>query len=136
MNRKDFNKVYSVPDGYFDRLEDKLAAIPSEYRSRQASDSAFERIRPYLALAASFFLIVAGGSAVIRMSLSRDLDSELSVFERMQLADIVPVTYQDMIYGFEDGYDPESKYEDGIAECLIENGTTLEQIEYYYEEDY
>ena len=53
---------YSVPEGYFENLRQRLSAIPEQQPRR----TVVRRLTPYLALAASFALIVAVGTAVLR----------------------------------------------------------------------
>ena len=53
---------YSVPEGYFEDLQRRLSDIPA----REPRRTAVRRLTPYLALAASFALIVAVGTAVLR----------------------------------------------------------------------
>ena len=57
------NKMsFTTPDGYFDSLKERLAEIPARHPRRTVA----QRLTPYIALAASFALIVAVGSAVLR----------------------------------------------------------------------
>ena len=60
---------------------------------------------------------------------ARDGSEDLPALERMRLADLVPVTDPDLIYLADD---EEVEY-DALEQYLIESGTTLEQLEYYYE---
>ena len=53
---------YSVPEGYFENLQQRLSKIPAQ----NPRHTAVRRFTPYLALAASFALIVAVGTAVLR----------------------------------------------------------------------
>ena len=105
---------YSVPDGYFDRLEERLSRIPE--MSSDVRRGPLYAIRPYVSLAASFLIILAAGTMVLKFS-ARDG------------SDLVPVTDPDLIYLADD---EEVEY-DALEQYLIESGTTLEQLEYYYE---
>lgn len=134
MAEKDKNRMYSVPDGYFAGLEERLARIPSG-RQVSGGNGLVRRAGPYIALAASFLLIFAAGTAVLRLTPGR-LETQSGIsFENLQLADLLPVTSPDIIYGVEDYESFEhSVSDDDITEYLIESGTTIEQLEYYYEE--
>ena len=117
---------YSVPDGYFDRLEERLLRIPE--MSSDVRRGTLYAIRPYIYLAASFLIILAAGTLALKFS-ARDGSEDLPALERMRLADLVPVTDPDLIYLADD---EEAEY-DELEQYLIESGTTLEQLEYYYE---
>ena len=134
MTEFDINKNFSVPDGYFAGLEGRLMRIPHGSRAEEESRMV-RRAGPYLALAASFLLIFAVGTAVLRLTSGRVDMQPFTVFENLQLADLVPVTSPDIIYGIDD-YEAgsEAVSDDDITEYLIESGTTIEQLEYYYEE--
>ena len=54
--------TYSTPEGYFEGLRKRLSDIPEQHPRR----SLVQKATPYLALAASFAIIVAVGSAILR----------------------------------------------------------------------
>ena len=58
MNKK---LNYSVPDGYFENLKNRLSSIPQQ----QEAPSGLQRFTPYLALAACFAIAVFVGSMVL-----------------------------------------------------------------------
>lgn len=120
------NKMpYIVPEGYFQELEERLDAIPR----MEARVSRYDRMKPYLALAAAFLFIVTGGTALLRLSAGRVGNSELSLADEMTLADMVPVTEPDMIYMSGDAGD--GALREDITSYLIDSGTTLDYISYY-----
>lgn len=86
-----------------------------------------EVLKPYLAMAASFALIIAGGTAVLRKTSGLRGD-ELSVLDMIRIADLVPATEPDMLYSAvtEDN----SVSDEDMAGYLIDSGTTLDYIEY------
>lgn len=49
---------YVVPEGYFSELEERLGAIPR----RNVAVSRFDKLKPYVALAAAFLIIVTCGT--------------------------------------------------------------------------
>ena len=123
------NNPYRVPENYFPELKARLEAIPQG----RAGQSGWSGMKPYLALAASFLILVTGGTAVLKYSGALpESDSETS-YEKIQMADLLPVTDPYLIYG---GYQQDSGEDisgSDIAEYLIDSGTTLEHIEYYEE---
>ncbi|MCI6327209.1 MAG: hypothetical protein MR793_00865 [Bacteroidales bacterium] len=126
MKEKHLKEFYSVPDGYFDRLEERLVRIPS--MSSDRGRGTFSGMKPYLSLAASFLFIFAVGTMVLKLA-SGTPEEDLTYLERIRLADLVPVTDPGLLY-LQDGEDTEY---DELEQYLIESGTTLEQLEYYYE---
>lgn len=113
---------YAVPEGYFTQLVSRLDEIP--YAAK--APSAWDKVKPYIAMAAAFAIIISGGTAVLKKTASPHTD--VSTLEMMQLADLVPVTDPYMIYV---KTNPEDISEKEIAEYLIDSGTSLEHIEYY-----
>ena len=115
-----------VPDGYFDDLKNRLDAIPYE----ESKMTRWDKVKPYVALAASFVILVTGGTALLRYAAGYMSAGEDTTLDRMQLADLVPVTDPYVIYDREDA-DTDGVSQDDIAAYLIDSGTTLEHIEYY-----
>lgn len=123
------NNPYRVPENYFPALKARLEAIPQ----KESGQSGWNSMKPYLALAASFLILVTGGTAVLRYSGVLSETDEGTSYEKIQMADLLPVTDPYLIYG---GYQQDSGdgiSGDDIAEYLIDSGTTLEHIEYYEE---
>lgn len=89
------NKMpYNVPEGYFEGLRAKIAEIPD----REPEVTVMSRVRPYIALAAAFVSIVVGGTAVLKITSGVSEVEEMSALDKMQMADIVPVTDPYSIY--------------------------------------
>lgn len=119
------NKMpYNVPEGYFEGLRAKISEIPD----REPEVTMMSRVRPYFALAAAFVAIVVAGTAVLKVTSGVSQVEEMSALDKMQMADIVPVTDPYSIYC---GLQEESITHDDITAYLIDSGTTLEHIEYY-----
>ncbi|MCI5990607.1 MAG: hypothetical protein SOY98_02900 [Candidatus Cryptobacteroides sp.] len=133
MDKEKINRMFNVPEGYFGDLQDRLMEIPSRHPHPRMSGEAMHSLRPYIALAASFLIILAAGTAVLRLTTKED--QPLTVLERIQLADLMPVTSPDILLGMEDMEMHKELSKNDITDYLIESGTTLEQLEYYYEED-
>lgn len=133
MDKEKINRMFNVPEGYFGDLQDRLMEIPSRHPHPRMSGEAMHSLRPYIALAASFLIILAAGTAVLRLTTKED--QPLTVLERIQLADLMPVTSPDILLGMEDMEMHNELSKNDITDYLIESGTTLEQLEYYYEEE-
>ncbi len=119
---------FSVPEGYFDKLQERLERIPSAQNGGQAS-SRWNGIKPYFALAAAFAMILTAGTAVLKLTAGKMIDSRMSDYEQIRMADLIPVTEPYLVYLKSDG-DSEIS-EDDIEAYLINTGTSLEQISYY-----
>lgn len=129
MTMKDHDMPYTVPDGYFAELKGRLDAIPHEEARLPFSD----KIKPYAVLVASFVILVTCETALLRYAAGYLSPDDGGTMEKIQLADLVPVTDPDMIYG-EKTVDAEDITHEDIAAYLIDSGTTLEHIEYYENE--
>ena len=97
MDKEKINRMFNVPEGYFGDLQDRLMEIPSRHPHPRMSGEAMHSLRPYIALAASFLIILAAGTAVLRLTTKED--QPLTVLERIQLADLMPVTSPDILLG-------------------------------------
>lgn len=116
---------YVVPEGYFSELEERLGAIPR----RNVAVSRFDKVKPYVALAAAFLIIVTCGTALLRFTSGQAADSNLSMFDEIALADLIPVTDPYMIYTAKEN----DETQDAFASYLIDSGITLDYI--YYEDN-
>ena len=101
---------YSTPEGYFEHLETKLSAIPEQMSGVSTMD------------------IVTCGTALLRKTVGTRDDQDISTLDKIQLADMVPVTEPDLIY---QTTETEELTTADITAYLIYSGTTLEHIEYY-----
>lgn len=64
LDNKELRKMpYSVPDGYFAAKPAQMADI---VRAKSTGKSTVRRFMPYVAVAASFLLLIAGGSFFLR----------------------------------------------------------------------
>jgi len=92
LDRKDLRqRPYSVPSSYFEGLQDRLMAIPQEHPVTLQKEtkvvSLWHRMRPYAAMAASFALVLAVGSLVLRRPSDAVEDSD---YDRLLFADMIP----------------------------------------------
>jgi len=112
MIGKDKTSVgYTVPEGYFANLEARLCKIPSDAaadaspvyhgKGRAFPSDAMARRRPlglrrvaarHMAVAASLLLLLAVGAAWLSLSGGRSEEDGLTMFDKMHLADLVPVS--------------------------------------------
>ena len=115
----------AVPEGYFNDLKDRLGAIP---QAKTVQPALWMRMRPYLAMAASFVAILLIGNAVLRNTFSRG-QSEDQLYSEPTYADMISLTHPEAIYQvMEYGHDDLS--DEDIINYLIESGTEMEYLAY------
>ena len=73
MKTTDRKMPYVVPEGYFSELEERLGAIPR----RNVAVSRFDKLKPFVALAAAFLIIVTCGTALLRFTSGQAADKHL-----------------------------------------------------------
>ena len=115
---------YKVPEGYFGNLQARLSEIPSGSRVPSRMDV----LKPYLAMAAAFALIITAGTAVLRHTSSDSGLEDISTLDVIRLADLVPATDP---YLLSTTAQTETEISDSdISEYLIGAGLSLDYIEY------
>jgi len=123
--------VMGVPEGYFDNLKDRLAAIPE---AKTVEPAIWMRLRPYVAMAASFVAILLIGNAVLKGTFSNgradDQDFTESTYAEMISLTHPEAVYQVMEYGHDDLSDED------IINYLIESGTEMEYLAYSGDQKY
>jgi len=124
---------YKVPQGYFEDLGKRLSAIPSEEPASSAEEESsysvtiWDRLKPILAIAAAFLVMVSLGTAVLRSTASRpSVETDEIVAGYTYLT---PYTDPDAIYS-EDYNVSEGPTDEDIVEYLISTGISSEHIEY------
>jgi len=134
---KEMKNIYSVPEGYFDQLQKRLEAIPSQHPEVSAPVvpvSLWTRVRPYVALAACMLMAFFVGNFFLgRNQVQAPTEIGLSDY---YMADLVPVTNPYAIYDDApmDLYVPESSSEDDVLQYLISSGTSVDYIAYLLNE--
>lgn len=108
-----------VPEGYFDSLKSRLESIPSTEVTRRLG---WAKVRPYLAMAASFAAILIIGNSVLRHTVSQEADSFESSYVEM-----VSFTSPSTIYNVLESEVEEVTDED-IINYLIESGVNPERV--------
>ena len=130
---KEMNNIYKVPDGYFDSLQKRLEAIPSQHkevRDPVVTVPLWTRVRPYVALAACMLMAFFVGN----FFLGRNQASAPAEFglQDYYMADLIPVTNPYAIYDDApmDLYTIEGSSEDDVVQYLISSGTSVDYIAY------
>lgn len=119
-------RPYSVPEGYFGRMEARLQRIPSE-ASAEREVTAWAKVKPYLCLVAVFAF-----AFVLKTFLPEnqiDLEDQQVTYEQLMFSDLIPQSNPDFIFEL-DSYQDEVISEDDIRNYLINSNTSLETIEY------
>lgn len=113
------NKMsYSVPEGYFEALNGRLAA-------RRAERSAMRRLAPYLSMAAMFAAIALVGTAVLKKVSPADDALE---YEKFMYSEFLLMTEPEEVYYSQNSEQSEISEED-IINYLIHSGVSLENLE-------
>lgn len=84
---------FKVPDGYFETLPQRVVDAARSRRKK----SLFSIVAPYAAMAASFVLIAAAGSVIIRKSIERRNIESASVYYSQSLGTEQDVSEEDII---------------------------------------
>lgn len=114
-----------VPDGYFDSLKTRLESIPSTGVTRRLD---WAKVRPYLALAASFAAVLVIGNSVLRHTASKDQLAGSDSFESSYVQ-MISLTSPSTIYNVLESEADEITDED-IINYLIASGATTDQLAY------
>ncbi|MBQ1699240.1 MAG: hypothetical protein II029_02105 [Bacteroidales bacterium] len=118
---------FSVPDGYFDSLKERLGRIPEE-SSGAIAPTLWMRVKPYAALAACFLAALVAGKLILSNTAGGShADPLMEEYGELFYSDLIPVTQpaESLFYEYESA---EGVSEDDIINYLIETGTTAEQL--------
>lgn len=136
LERKDLRRnPYSVPEGYFDRLQQRLERIPRQAEVRpnelaanltasehSPAEASRTRIRPVLAWAMGIAAALAVGVFVFRggdgVSIDSVMPEEIS-YEQLAYADLIPYTDPYCYYG-EEPQAPSDKAEEEMIDYLMQ----------------
>ena len=115
-----------VPEGYFQDLQQRLQAIPSE---QAQSPHGIHRLAPYFAYAASIAILALVGSFIIRRTAIDPTQEETIaqwsyVSYLAQSLDPDCATYE---------WKEDALEQDDIVNYLVNEGFSLEEIAYYEE---
>lgn len=123
------NRMYNVPEGYFEGLRTRLSAIPAVENEAAGRVTVWTRVRPVIALAASFAIMLTIGTLILDKTAGpvKSSDSEFLDYAYA----MIPITEPYSIY---DASLAESLYtevsEEDIVNYLIETGVSINQLGY------
>lgn len=132
---KEMKNTFKVPEGYFDSLQKRLEAIPSEHPLAAPAPVVtvpfWTRVRPYVALAACMLMAFAVGNFFLGRN-HAPADAEYAYPDYYYMAELIPMTNPYAIYDDApmDLYTPESSSEDDVVEYLLSSGTSVDYIAY------
>ena len=131
---KEMKNIYKVPDGYFDSLQKRLEASPSQQTKEHAPVVAmplWTRVRPYVALAACMLMAFFVGNFFLGRN-QASAPADFGLQEYYYMSDLIPVTNPYAIYDDSpmELYTPESSSEDDVLQYLISSGTSVDYIAY------
>ena len=123
-----------TPEGYFENLQARLSEIPA----RPARVSTVRRLAPYVAVAASFLVIVMIGNFVLgRTTAPVEDDTWTYVSYLADALDPDGATLMDTYDYYWDEEEQEGLSAEDIVEYLLADGISVEHLAYLsYEEGY
>ena len=122
----------STPEGYFEDLRQRLSEIPA----RPARVSTVRRLAPYVAVAASFLLIVMAGNFILGRTAAPAADDDTWAYVSY-LADALDPDGAIPDESYYDWEDEESLSAEDIVNYLVADGISVEHLNYLsYEEGY
>ena len=122
----------STPEGYFENLQQRLSEIPA----RPARVSTVRRLAPYVAVAASFLLIVMAGNFILGRTAAPAADDDTWAYVSY-LADALDPDGAIPDESYYDWEDEESLSAEDIVNYLVADGISVEHLNYLsYEEGF
>jgi hypothetical protein len=122
----------STPEGYFEDLRQRLSEIPA----RPARVSTVRRLAPYVAVAASFLLIVMAGNFILGRTAAPAADDDTWTYVSY-LADALDPDGAVPDESYYDWEDEEGLSAEDIVNYLVADGISVEHLNYLsYEEGY
>lgn len=123
------NRMYNVPSGYFESLQTRLSAIPAMEEEAESRVTVWTRVRPVIALAASFAILLTCGTLILSKTAGNVKMNDMEFLEFAYA--MTPITEPYSIY---DASLAESLYtessEEDIVNYLIETGVSINQLGY------
>lgn len=110
---------YNVPEGYFEDFQAKMSRMVRE--SRTVPVSTWMRVKPYVALAASFLLLLGIGSFLLRSVTPESEETLLAAYE-----EVLPNSDEEFIWLAQ--YEEDTLSDEDIAEYLDYIGTSVEDF--------
>ena len=122
----------STPEGYFENLQQRLSEIPA----RPARVSTVRRLAPYVAVAASFLLIVMAGNFILGRTAAPAADDDTWAYVSY-LADALDPDGAIPDEPYYDWEDEEGLSAEDIVNYLVADGISVEHLNYLsYEEGF
>jgi hypothetical protein len=122
----------STPEGYFENLQQRLSEIPA----RPARVSTVRRLAPYVAVAASFLLIVMAGNFILGRTAAPAADDDTWTYVSY-LADALDPDGAIPDESYYDWEDEEGLSAEDIVNYLVADGISVEHLNYLsYEEGF
>ncbi|MBP5397508.1 MAG: hypothetical protein J6Y32_02585 [Bacteroidales bacterium] len=110
---------YKVPEGYFEDFQAKMSHMAREQKTVPVST--WMRIKPYVALAASFLLLLGIGSFLLKSVTPAAEDNLLAAYE-----EVLPNSDEELVWLSQ--YEEDDLSEEDIAEYLDYIGTSVEDF--------
>lgn len=114
-----------VPEGYFQDLQQRLQAIPSQ---QAESPRGIHRLAPYFAYAASIAILALVGSSILRRTA---VPAQEETIAQWSYVSYLAQSMDPDCATFE--WTEEALEQDDIVNYLVNDGLTLEEIAYYEE---
>lgn len=120
--------AYKVPEGYFDSLKNRLEAIPAQETMTAPVVTLWQKVQPYMALAACFAVALIAGSLFLnRTAPSLDADFQEYYYSHLNSVENPYALYDGSLM---EGEDETAPSEDDIIEYLIATGATADYFAY------
>ena len=129
LDREDLRRnPYTVPEGYFDRLQERLSAIPRQGAVRrndvarpQLAATQETRFRPALTWALSLAAVLAACFVLIHpFGPKADAGEDFYSYEQFAYADLIPRTDPYIYYSEEESQTPSDPEEEEIMDYLLQ----------------
>ena len=119
-----------VPEGYFADLKVRLGRIPAEHPLQvkplpAVQVTLWQRVRPYVALAACFAISVAAGTLLLERTAASPSES---LYDYLASADMIPVTDPFAIVEKTELSASGELSSGEIIDYLIECGTSIDEV--------
>lgn len=119
-----------VPEGYFADLKVRLGQIPAEHPLQveafpAVQVSLWQRVRPYVALAACFAFSLAAGTLLLERTAASPAES---LYDYLASADMIPVTDPFSICEPAEASDTWNLSSGDIVDYLIDCGASVDEV--------
>lgn len=108
---------FRLPEGYMDSLKAELKTIPER---KERKINVFQRLAPYVSLAAAFALIATAGGVLIKDTMEEEYGYEDYIVFSEDMTSII-------LYDSEDQY-ADVLTEEDLIDYLIYTGTEVEEL--------